>query len=182
MDVGAHHPQRFSNTFIFYKKGWRGINIDPNPDAITLFEKERPLDINCNAGISNTGEALDYYMFNEPALNTFDKKLVDEYRLQPGYTILKTILIKTERLSTLMDNFLPAHTHIDFLSVDAEGLDFEVLQSNDWTKYKPSILLIEYLDFEIHTFLNSALYSYLSSMDYAFVAKTFNTVFFKRKD
>lgn len=81
-----------------------------------------------------------------------------------------------------MDNFLPAHTHIDFLSVDAEGLDFEVLQSNDWTKYKPSILLIEYLDFEIHTFLNSALYSYLSSMDYAFVAKTFNTVFFKRKD
>ena len=73
VDVGAHHPRRFSNTYSFYKKGWRGINIDALPGSMVAFNKERPNDINLEIGISKKESELLYYMFNEPALNTFSE-------------------------------------------------------------------------------------------------------------
>jgi hypothetical protein len=74
VDVGAHHPMRLSNTYSFYKLGWRGINIEPNPDSFNLFTKYRSKDINLNCGIALDKGNLEYYMFDEPALNTFDSE------------------------------------------------------------------------------------------------------------
>jgi len=71
VDVGAHHPFRFSNTYKFYEKGWSGINIEPNPEDFHLFSKYRNRDININAGVGSNDGTLTYFMFNEPALNTF---------------------------------------------------------------------------------------------------------------
>ena len=51
VDIGAYHPKRFSNTYFFYKRGWRGINIEPNPEAIKLFKKYRVGDINLEMGV-----------------------------------------------------------------------------------------------------------------------------------
>ena len=78
VDVGAHHPKRFSNTFYFYKKGLSGINIDAMPGSMKLFKKARPRDINIEAAVSNEKKELTFYVFNELALNTFDSKLVSE--------------------------------------------------------------------------------------------------------
>src|SRR5690348_16491596 len=78
VDVGAHHPRRFSNTFYFYRRGWRGINIDANPDAIKLFRRERASDINLCVGIGELTGNLSFHFFNEPALNTFDAALAAE--------------------------------------------------------------------------------------------------------
>lgn len=72
VDVGAHHPKRFSNTFYFYKKGWSGINIDAMPGSMSLFNKIRPRDINIEAAVSNEKEEVIFYIFNEVALNTFE--------------------------------------------------------------------------------------------------------------
>ena len=79
IDIGANHPIRFSNTWFFYKKGWRGINIEPNPDMFKLLEEYRPHDLNLNIGISDVNDTLDYYMFNEPALNTFSENERDQF-------------------------------------------------------------------------------------------------------
>ena len=76
IDVGAHHPRRFSNTYYFYKQGWRGINIEPNPDALKAFNSDRPKDINLQLGVSDAASILKYYYFDEPALNTFDSSIV----------------------------------------------------------------------------------------------------------
>ena len=73
VDVGAHHPKRFSNTYLFYKMGWRGINIDAMPGSMEKFKEVRPEDINIEAAISDKDELLTYYIFNESALNTFSK-------------------------------------------------------------------------------------------------------------
>src|ERR1700756_330529 len=73
VDVGAHHPKRFSNTLRLYRRGWRGLNIDANPDSIRLFRRARPKDINVEAGVSSNRQLLTYFAFNEPALNTFDR-------------------------------------------------------------------------------------------------------------
>ena len=77
VDVGAHHPKRFSNTYFFYKKGWRGINIDAMPDSMIPFNKIRPRDINIEKPVSDKKQVLTYYAFNEPALNGFSKELSD---------------------------------------------------------------------------------------------------------
>src|ERR1700687_2725090 len=61
VDVGAHHPYRYSNTLFFYRKGWRGINIEPTPGATKLFNTFRRKDTNLNIGISDKKEKLTFY-------------------------------------------------------------------------------------------------------------------------
>src|SRR5215207_3271493 len=72
VDVGAHHPRRFSNTYLFYRAGWRGINVEPNPDLTPLFARERPRDVTLQLGVSDVPGMLTYFRFNDGALNTFD--------------------------------------------------------------------------------------------------------------
>ena len=76
VDVGAHHPVRFSNTANLYQKGWTGINIEPNQETIKAFKKIRSKDINLNIAISTIKKSCIYYKFKEPALNTTDIKIV----------------------------------------------------------------------------------------------------------
>src|SRR5688500_4139273 len=71
VDVGAHHPQFDSNTYLFYKRGWSGINIDAMPNSMKLFNRLRPRDINLELAISKKSEELTYYLFNTPQLNGF---------------------------------------------------------------------------------------------------------------
>ena len=73
VDVGAHHPKRFSNTNIFYQMGWRGINIDPMPSSMDLFKRYRPRDINLEFGVAKKKGIMKYYIFNDPALNSFQR-------------------------------------------------------------------------------------------------------------
>jgi len=88
VDVGAHHPKRFSNTFFFYKKGWRGINIDAMPNSMSLFNKIRSRDINLEIPISDKKQKLKYYMFNEAALNCFSKELAEKRIEKDDCTII----------------------------------------------------------------------------------------------
>jgi hypothetical protein len=74
IDVGAHHPERYSNTFLFYIHGWSGINIDATPGSMVAFRHERPRDINLEAAIADEQKTLIFYEFNEPALNSFARR------------------------------------------------------------------------------------------------------------
>ena len=76
VDIGAHHPIRFSNTYLFYKMGWHGINIDPIPGMKQQFNFFRPRNINLELGISADSKPLTYYEYKEGPYNTFDTNLV----------------------------------------------------------------------------------------------------------
>ena len=89
VDVGAHYPMRFSNTNFFYSRGWSGINIDAMPGSMKKFEKYRRRDINLELGVAQEEGVLDYYVFNEPALNTFSVKLVEKLKLQKNNYYIK---------------------------------------------------------------------------------------------
>lgn len=178
VDIGAHHPLRFSNTYLFYKKGWRGINIDPNPDSKKLFDAERPGDINLELGVSNQQGALQYYNFKEKALNTFSAALAKQYT-DANWELENVMNIDTLPLADLLNKHLPANQKIDFMSIDVEGFEQEVLSSNDWTKYKPEVILVEMLDCPMATLHETGIAQFLLARGYALFAKTFNTVFFK---
>lgn len=183
VDVGAHHPRRFSNTYIFYKKGWRGINIDPISSMVDLFDTERPEDINLQIGIGESKGEMNYYIFNEPALNTFSKQEALLKDKKNGYFIIEQQKIKLDTLENILDRYLEKSLKIDFLSIDAEGLDFIVLKSNNFDKYKPKFILIEILEARnIEAVFSTDVYLFLKDKGYELIAKTYNTVFFKFKE
>ncbi len=181
IDIGAHHPYRFSNTYLFYKKGWNGINIDPLPGAKEKFQQERPRDINLEIGVSSQEQELVYYMFNEPALNTFSKLEAQKKDGLGIYRIIDKKSIKTIPLRQIFQIHLPSEIIIDFMTIDVEGLDLEVLQSSDWNLYRPRIVLVEDLKKQsLESFIkDSELYKFLCSQNYSFTAKSYNTLFFK---
>jgi FkbM family methyltransferase len=138
IDIGAHHPVRFSNTYLFYKMGWRGINIDAMPGSMKPFQKHRSRDINLEVPINSTSTEIDFYIFNDPALNGFSKELSLKRDSESEiFKIEKTLKLKTYRLDEILNKHLPKNQPIDFMSVDVEGLDLEVLKSNNWEKYRP---------------------------------------------
>jgi FkbM family methyltransferase len=184
VDVGAHHPKKYSNTYRFYRMGWRGINIDPVPGMKKIFDKVRPRDVNVELGIGSKEDLIPYYMFNEAALNTFDEKVVKSLESHPTFKLINEIDVKILPLAKVLDEYLSAGTQIDFLTIDVEGLDFEVLQSNDWNKYRPRAVVCEVplgTSGEISDIFGSDLCKFLEERGYRFVAKTVNTMFFLQK-
>ncbi|MGP1383595.1 MAG: FkbM family methyltransferase [Thainema sp.] len=180
VDVGAHHPKRFSNTYFFYKRGWKGINIDAMPGSMRLFRVYRPRDINIEAAISNKSEDLTYFVFNETALNTFDSELAQTRNLEL-YKLINKQAVKTQTLANVLKKYLPENQKIDIISIDVEGLDLNVLESNEWELFRPKCVLIEQAKFSLDHAQESQTYQFLSSRGYILFAKTLNTLIFLDK-
>jgi FkbM family methyltransferase len=178
VDIGAHHPQRFSNTYRFYLRGWRGINIDPRPGCKELFDKIRPNDINLQLGVALTDSSMQYYQFHEPALNTFDKELMIEYI--KSYPLVQTTFLPVKPLKSILSEYMLPGQDIDFMSIDVEGLDEEVLRSNDWSQFRPKYVLVEALNLPdmIHV-VSISIYQYMTEVEYCLYAKSVNTLIFK---
>jgi FkbM family methyltransferase len=144
VEVGCHHPFRFSNTYLFYKRGWRGLCIDPLPGTARSFKRWRPKDIVLEMGVSEQPSTLTYYMFDEPAVNTFDPGSVARVEAEGKYRLVDKRSVPTKPLGDILREHLPAEVpNIDFFSIDVEGLDLQVLQSNDWQRFRPSMIVAE---------------------------------------
>ncbi|MCJ8210542.1 FkbM family methyltransferase [Mucilaginibacter sp. RS28] len=181
VDVGALHPKRFSNTYKFYKTGWRGINMDAMPGSMAIFNQLRPEDINIEAAISDEDQVLKYHIFNEPALNTLSEEVAMEREKKPEYKVQRVEDICTQTLASILDKHLPEGKAIDFMTIDAEGLDFQVLNSNNWAKYRPSVLLLESeLDFD--AFGGSDLYLFMKDRGYSLLSRTYRTYFLREQN
>jgi FkbM family methyltransferase len=181
VDVGAHHPKRFSNTYFFYKRGWRGINIDAMPGSMAPFRKFRPRDINVQCGVGLIAGTLEYHVFSNPALNTFSKSLIDE-RTRPPYGIkpLRTVPVDVKPLATVLEEHLQTGQAIDFLTVDVEGMDLQVLRSNDWQQHRPGYVLVEVLGSSLELIKQDPVSQFMVDVGYEIYAKCVHTVFFRR--
>lgn len=143
VDVGANHPRRFSNTCYFYRRGWHGINIDPLPGMKRLFDLYRPRDVNLQCAIAREQGMMTYYMFDDSPFNGCSAEL-SAYRADvQGHLQIGQVQVPTVTLRHVLEENLPTGTEIDFLSVDVEGMDLDVLLSNDWSKYRPRFILVE---------------------------------------
>lgn len=141
VDIGAHEPVRLNNTYKLYKKGWRGVNIDADPGCIERFQALRPDDININVGIGPKEGTLKFYRFFAHALSTFSEEKAQEYE-QKGHKLDKTLDIPVVQITKVFEKYTSGKT-VDFMSLDVEGLDLMVLQTNDWTKFKPKVICVE---------------------------------------
>jgi len=178
IDVGAHHPRRFSNTWHFYQRGWHGLNIDPNPETIHLLQHWRPNDLNLKLGISDSPGEQRYFVFNESALNTFDPVLAKERQRIPGYKIINTVSIHVVRLDEVFYEHLQPNQIVDFMSIDVEGMDLSVAKSNDWGRFRPRYLLVEAIKSSLAHVADYPLHRYLCDQGYELFAKTLNTLMY----
>lgn len=178
VDIGAHHPTRYSNTYYFYRRGWRGINVDPLPGTARLFRRQRPRDISLECGVAAQQGVLTYHAFNDPALNTFSAEEAARKNVAP-YRLLGTSQVPVHTLADILTRHLPPGQSIDFLSIDAEGLDHDIVASNDWEKYRPRWVLVELLQTALADVAGHPTACLLQTAGYAPCAKTLNTVFFR---
>lgn len=179
VDVGAHHPHRFSNTFLFYLRGWTGLNIDPLPGTAALFARTRPSDLVVEVGIGLRAITRPYFVFNEPALNTFDSNRAAELRDSSPYTLDSVVDVAVRPLKDVLDEFVPPGTKIDFLSIDVEGLEDEVFATMDFQRHRPDAICFERLHREPGAVLvGGAIGSTLAEHGYVFSASTAHSLIY----
>lgn len=174
VDVGAHHPQRFSNTYRLYRLGWHGVNIDATPGSMAPFRRLRPRDCNLELAVAEQPGELLLYRFADPALNTFDPRLAAA-RAHAGHAPIAVQPVMAQPLATILGAYLPAGQSIDLLSVDVEGLDLGVLRSNDWERFPARCVLVE-CDIDLCAVTGHPVYQFLAPLGYRPVARTTRTL------
>lgn len=174
VDVGTNDPKRKNNSYYFYKRGWRGINIEPDPNCFNKIQKYRERDINLNIGVGENNGHLDFYLFFPSILNTFSKKQSEEYVSQ-GYELLEVKKVEVRKLEDVLDEYLPEGIEIDFMSIDAEGYDLNVLKGLNILRYKPKYICIEASKEDI----SDGIYDMLRENDYSEVYSSGSNAIFK---
>jgi FkbM family methyltransferase len=142
VDIGAYDPFRFSNSHRFYLKGWRGINIEPDVNNYENFLKYRQRDININCGVGTSEKSVWFYNFIPSALSTFSKNDTDQY-IKSGFKFIGKQKVPMKKLSSILSEHIKPNEKIDFMSIDVEGMELDVLKSNNWNKFRPLVVCIE---------------------------------------
>ena len=188
LDIGAQHPISNNNTYLLFNKGWRGINIDLDKKNIDLFNIVRPNDINLNYAISDSEKEADLYYYHESSpINTLSKDVSNFQNAK----VSKVKRVRTKILNNILDD-INLQNHIDYMSIDVEGCEEQVLKGFNIKKYKPSVISIEYLDLNmnklefknnnINNLLSSNLYKFFIQNDYFFVNWLHGDLIFVHKD
>ena len=133
IDVGAYDPIKVSVTKSFYLKGWRGINIEPQPGKIELFKKDRPDDINLQLAVGERKGKVTFYID--------DQCSSVEEKYSKNYTN-KTV-VEMDTMSNICKSYVPEGTKIDFCKIDVEGGEKNVLLGYDFINYRPKVFCIE---------------------------------------
>lgn len=181
VDIGAHHPFRYSNTQYFYEQGWRGINIDATPGSLLPFSRVRHRDINIEAVVGNQEGEATYYLFEDPALNTLVAERAQEVQESGQSKLVKQVRLPVSRLDMILDRHLPSAVKVDFMTIDVEGAELGVLQSNNWKKYSPTIIIVEALsDLSLREVLRSDVVQYLQEHGYELFGRTLNTLYLRK--
>lgn len=141
LDIGANDPFHLNNTAIFYMRGCRGINIEANPTLYLKFKEFRKGDVNLNIGVNSYNGSLDFYIMNDDRLSTFSK---EEYNslLKNAHSLNKMVKINLLTIDEILNKY-NGGVFPDFLSIDVEGLDFEILKSINYEKNCPKIICAE---------------------------------------
>ncbi len=178
IDIGAYHPVHLSNTNYFYKKGWNGIQIEPNKKQISLFKKYRPRSISLQIGIGPEEGLNDFYIFKEKTLCTFSKEAA-ELHTSMGHKLDKIEQVMVIPLAKVLEEYCKEDIHI--MSIDVEGYDLEVLKTNNWDKFRPQYIVletVEYNRFSPGKKLNNIYDPFMENINYKKVADTYiNTIY-----
>ena len=174
LDIGCFHPTRHNNTYQMYKNGWNGINIDISNLSIKLFNLVRKKDININMAVSLKKKKVRFY---------YDKLISFYISLNKRKELDRFREIKSNTLTNIIDKTKYKDQKIDFLSIDTEGKDLEVLKSLNFERYNPKYICIEIYSDKNKSFniKNNLIYKYLMKKNYKLLLNKRENYIFKKK-
>ena len=191
LDIGANEPKYISNTFYFYSRGSRGILIEPNPFLAKKLKEKRPKDtiLNTGIGFKEISDA-DFYLFPNYAngLSTFSKNEAMHWQEIGMKGLGKIKIEKVIKMSMVpINNILEKYFKEkppDFISLDVEGLDFEILKSLDFDKFHPLVICVETLGYDENqqSYKLTNIIDYMLTKNYDIYADTRVNTIFCRKD
>ncbi len=178
IDIGAWSPEEHSVTKSFYESGWRGINIEPNPDYFGLYEKKRKEDVNLCVAVSDMEGEAEMYFVSNPGLSSLDKSIAE------GHSSLGWVAtpanVKVRTLEGVCEEYC-LEEDIHFLKIDVEGFEEQVLRGNDWSRFRPWVVVVEatlpmsqiesYEDWEPILFDANYRLAYMDGLNRFYVAK-----------
>ena len=170
VDVGAYHPTKGSLTYDLYKNNWTGMNIDLSKISIDLFNISRPKDINLRTAVTDF-DGKTFFYENSP---------INQQNSLIENSNAKKIEIDCYKLNTILDNH--KIQKVDYLNIDAEGNDFKVISTFDFKKYKPSLVSIEYNDYNFENLIGSDINILMEKNGFKIISKFGVTCFYTHKE
>lgn len=146
LDVGAHHPMKINNTYAFYERGGCGVCVEPDPAQQELFKRLRPMDLCLNVGVGPGDEkSATLYILRPSTLSTFSEKEAKRLTESEGAVLERVVSVPMISLNTIFERYFQAPP--DFVSLDVEGLEFEILENADLHRYRPIVFCVETLSY-----------------------------------
>ena len=176
VDVGCFHPKKYSNTYMLYKKGWQGVNIDMEKDKIETFKIARPNDFNFFGAVSDKVEKVKIFRNQKFGVSsTLYENMINKDN------IIDEKFIETCTLNYILNLSPFKNKEIDLLNIDTEGNDLKVLKSLDFNIYNPKIIIIETHLKDIDNILLSEPYKYLINKNYKLSSWNIYSLVFEKK-
>lgn len=141
IDVGAAWPDTHSVTKAFYLDGWRGVNIEPNPELNQLLRTQRPEDINLMVAVGDREDRVLIKIISDTGLSTISES-VSKGHAKTGL-LLQDTEVQLTTLASIWEQYVPRGRDVHFLKVDVEGFEEAVLRGNDWKNYRAWIIVVE---------------------------------------
>ena len=185
LDLGANHAKFLSNTYHFYQKGVHGVLVEANPALIGELKFYRSGDVILNRCISSTsGETVDFYVLNGDGLSTPDKESAEaSIRENPALKIEQVVPVKTITVDEILDTYFDKTPTI--VNLDIEGEEINILNSIDFTKHRPLIMIIETIPYRKHLVVglkNQEIVDFMASKNYIEYAFTgINSIFLDKE-
>lgn len=179
LDLGCHHPKRFSNTYLLYKKGWNGINVDANHLTILLFNLFRKRDKNIRALINTKSIPVFYYKFNDSAINGILSTRNVQRLLDIGYKLERRVKMNSISINEFIEKYELVNKKINFLKIDLEGIDFDIIKLLDFTILDIQVIMIEKKQSKLK---EDELKLYLKNKHYKFIFESNRNLIFSSLD
>ena len=183
VDVGCYHPLDGNNTYLLYKKGWHGMNIDLNETSIDLFNKARKNDVNLRIAVSNKFKKIKFFYRKKiNMLNTINKKFASS-SFRKGF---KTSYVQADTLNSVLGKSKYKNKKIEFLNLDIEGNEINALKSLNFKKYSPKLICVEIHNYSSRSsksvnLKSNPIYKFLLKKGYSQVWKKKFSFIFRRK-
>lgn len=184
IDIGTNEPIKGNNTYLFYTKKSSSVCIEPDISLVKKIKKERPKDIILNVGIAmDENEKAIFYYFDGKysAWNTFSESEANKRSIESGIPF-STTYVELRKVNTIIEKYF--NGKVNFISIDVEGLDLEILKSIDFEKYQPEIICVETISFSLinNVIKDKNIIDFMLGNNYIVYADTNINTIFCRKD
>ncbi len=145
LDIGANDPRQLNNTYLLYLQGFSGVLVEPNPDLAARLRRIRPRDHVIQAGIAAEAKAnADFFIMSNTFFHTFSKKEADRIQQEGTAKILDIITVPLYSINDIITRYCSSTPNL--ISLDAEGMDEEIIAKFDFSQFHPELFCVERID------------------------------------